>query len=219
MLIAEDLVLVGTTPDGRSLLGSYRKLGIAGALLTELALGEHLAVDERGRLRLVARRSTGDPLLDLALGAFAEREGRKPKDVLERVGNRLQQPVLDSLARRELLRPVPVKVLGVQLSTKWMVVPGGPREAALVALGRVVTGASPDARTGALVSLLHAMDALPKVVEPQLRPGMSTRDVKRRGKEVTDGRWASEAVVKAVQDAMGALAAAAAVGGAAAASS
>jgi hypothetical protein len=34
-----------------------------------------------------------------------------------------------------------------------------------------------------------------------LRPGMTNRDVKRRGKEVLQGRWAPESVAKAVEEA------------------
>ena len=54
---------------------------------------------------------------------------------------------------------------------------------------------------GALVSLLHAVNILHTVVPEDLRPGMTNRDVKRRGKEVLEGRWAPEAVAKAVQEA------------------
>lgn len=218
MLIAEELLLAGTSPEGRNLLGSQRGIGLAGALLTELVLHERLDVDDRKRLRVVEGGSTGDPLLDEALVRFGEREGKKPKDVLDRVGRKMQQPLLDSLARRELLRPEPVKALGLTLTTRWPITTTGPRDAILTDLVRVVTGADgPDSRTGALISLLHALDALPRVIAKDLRPGMKNGEVKWRGKEITKGRWASEAVVKAVQEAAGATAAA--VGAATAASS
>lgn len=218
MLIVEELLLVGTDPEGRNLLGSHRTIVLGGALLTELALRERLDIDDRGRLRVVEGGSTGDPLLDEALVRFGEREGKKPKDVLDRVGKKLQQPVFDSLVRRELVRPEPVKALGLTLSTRWPVVTSGPRDATLTDLVRVITGAQEaDSRTGALISLVYAVDALPRVLAKELRPGMTNREVKRRGKEVTKGRWASEAVVKAVQEA--AAATVAAVGAATAASS
>lgn len=218
MLIVEELLLVGTDPEGRNLLGSHRTIVLGGALLTELALRERLDIDDRGRLRVVEGGSTGDPLLDEALVRFGEREGKKPKDVLDRVGKKLQQPVFDSLVRRELVRPEPVKALGLTLSTRWPVVTSGPRDATLTDLVRVITGAQEaDSRTGALISLVYAVDALPRVLAKELRPGMTNREVKRRGKEITKGRWASEAVVKAVQEATAATMAA--VGAATAASS
>lgn len=218
MLIAEELLLVGTDLEGRNLLGSHRTIVLGGALLTELALRERLDIDDRGRLRVVEGGSTGDPVLDEALVRFGEREGKKPKDVLDRVGKKLQQPLFDSLVRRELVRPEPVKALGLTLSTRWPVVTSGPRDATLTDLVRVITRAQEaNSRTGALISLVYAVDALPRVLTKELRPGMTNREVKRRGKEVTKGRWASEAVVKAVQEA--AAATMAAVGAATAASS
>lgn len=209
MLIAEELILVGTGPDGRNLLGTTRPIVLGGALLTELALRERLDVDDRGRLRVVEGGSTGDPLLDEALVQFGEKEGKKPKDVLDKVGKKLQQPLLDSLVRRELVRPEPVRALGLTLTTRWPVVTSGPRDATVADLVHVVTGArAADSRTGALVSLLYAVDALPRVVVKELRPGMTNREVKRRGKEVTRGRWAPESVAKAVQEASAAAMAA-----------
>lgn len=219
MLVAEELLLVGTGSEGRNLLGSNRALGLGGALLTELVVRERLDVDDRGRLLVVDGGTVGDPLLDEALVRFAEREGKKPKDVLGTVGKKLEQPLLDSLARRELVRPEPVKALGLTLTTRWPVLVDGPREAVLTDLVRAVTGLQePDSRTGALISLLHGLDVLPRVLTKELRPGLTNRDLKRRGKEITRGRWASEAVVRAVQEATAVMIAAVSAGGAASSS-
>lgn len=216
MLIAEELLLVGTSPEGRNLLGSNRTIGLGGALLTELVVRERLDLDDRGRLRVVDAGPVGEPLLDRALLLLTERQGKKPKDVLGGVGKKLEQPLLDSLARRELIRPEPVKALGLTLTTRWPVLTDGPRAAVLTDLVAVATGArQPDSRTGALVSLLHGLDVLPRVVPKELRPGLRDRDLKRRGKEVAQGRWASEAVVKAVQEATAVMIAAVTAGGAA----
>lgn len=206
MLIAEELLLVGTGADGRNLLGSSRNLALAGACLTELALRERVAVDDRKRLQVTDPGSTGEPLLDDALVRFTERAGRKPKDVLEGIGKRLVQPTFEALARRELVRPEPVTVLGVEMSTRWPAVATGPREAVLSDLARVLTGEQEaDSRTGALISLLHAVGVLHRVVPKDLRPGLSNRDLKQRAKEVLKGRWAPEAVAKAVEEAMAAM--------------
>lgn len=202
MRIAEELVLVATSPEGRNLLSTHRNLVLAGAFLTELAVLERLGVADR-KLRVLDPGSTGDPLLDDALVRFTEQEGRKPKDVLDKVGRKLIDPVLESLASRELITPEPVTVVGLRLWTRWPVVVDGPREAVLQDLAQVLTGArEADTRTGALVSLLHAAGVLHTVVRADLRPGMTNRDVKRRGKEVLQGRWAPEAVAKAVEEAM-----------------
>lgn len=216
MLIAEELLLVGTSPDGRNLLGSSRAVVLGGALLTELAIRERLDLDDRKRLRVLDGGTIGEPLLDEALVRFAEREGKKPKDALDRVGKKLQQPLLDKLVRRELVRPAPVKAFGLTLTTRWPALVTGQRDAVLADLVQVVTGArDPDSRTGALISLIHAVDALPKVVIPEMRPGMTNGEVKHRGKAITRGRWAPEAVATAVQEASSAIMiAAVAAGGA-----
>lgn len=219
MLVAEELLLVGTALDGRNLLSSHRPVVLAGALLTELVVRERLDLDERGRLRVVDGGTIGEPLLDDALVRFGQRAGKKPKDVLGKVGRALEQPLLDSLVRRELVRPEPVRALGMTLTTRWPALTTGPRDAVLTDLVRVLTGAQePDSRTGALVSLLFAGDALPRVVTKDLRQGLTGRDLRRRAKEVTKGRWASEAVARAVQEATAATIAAVSAGGAAASS-
>lgn len=201
MHIAEELVLVGTSVEGRNLLGSGRNLVLAGAFLTELAVLERLDVQGK-KLRVLDPGPTGQHLLDEALDRFAEHEGKKPKDVLDKVGKRLLEPVLDSLATQELIRPEPVSVIGLTLWTRWPAVMHGPRQDVLRDLAQVLTGArEADSRTGALASLLHAVNILHTVVPEDLRPGMTDRDVKRRGKEILQGRWAPEAVAKAVEEA------------------
>lgn len=215
MLVAEELLLVGTAPDGRNLLGSHRQVVLGGALLTELVVRERLDLDERGRLRVLDDGTIGDPLLDEAMVRLGAGVGKKPKDVLGKVGRKLEQPLLDSLVRRELVRPEPVRALGMTLTTRWPALTTGPRDAVLADLVQVLTGAQePDSRTGALISLLFAGDALPRVITKDLRPGLTTRDLRRRGKEVTKGRWASQAVVRAVQEATAATITAVSAGGA-----
>lgn len=217
--IAEDLVLVGTDPEGRNLLGSHRDVALGGALLSELALQERLTIGERQRLQVMAGGSTGNELLDRALVLFGEREGKKPKDVLAKIGKQVTDPVLESLSRQELVHQEPVTFVGLRLGSRWPVVTDGPRQEILDTLVRTITGAEEaSSRTGALVSLLYAVDALPRVVGKDLRPGMTNRDVKRRGKEILQGRWASEAVAKAVQEAAAAMTATIAAAGAASSS-
>ena len=212
-------MLVGTDPQGRTLLGSSRNVAVAGAFLSELAVQERLAIDKRQRLSVVTAGSSGEDLLDRALVLFGEGEGKKPKDVLEKIGKELMDPVLQSLARQELVRPEPVTFIGLRMGTRWPVLTDGPRQELLAELARVVTGAQePGARTGALVALLHAVDALHKAVAKDLRPGMTNRDVKRRGKEVLQGRWASEAVVRSIQETAAVMAATIAAAGAASSS-
>ena len=59
----------------------------------------------------------------------------------------------------------------------------------------MVDGQEPDERTGALVSLVSALDLAPK-----LFPDQDKKQVAARAKEVRDGQWAGRAVHDAVQE-------------------
>ncbi|MFX0538867.1 GOLPH3/VPS74 family protein [Ornithinimicrobium sp. Y1847] len=221
MLIIEELMLVGTSPRGDSLLGTSRNIVVGGAALADLALTERLDLDGRGRLRVLDGGSTGDGVLDQALALFAGKEGKKPKDILEAIGKRMLEPTLESLARQELVRPEPVKALGLTWMTRWPAVSTVRREAVLAELAQVIEGTrEADGHSGAVIALLRAGDVLHKVVGKDLRPTLSNGQVRKRGKEISEGRWAPEAVSKAVEDATAAvMASVIAAGGATAASS
>lgn len=208
MLIAEELLVAATDAAGRSLLPATRNVVLGGAYLTELGLRERLTVDEKGRLQVLEAGSTDDPLLDDALVRFVKQAGKKPQDVLDGIGGALLQPTLDSLVRRELVRPEPVKVLGLRIATRWPSVTTGPRRTVVADLAAVLTGARvPDERTGALVSLLHAASALHHVVPKDQRPGLTDRELRKRAAQVFEGRWAALSVTRAVEQAAAAVAA------------
>ena len=77
MLIAEALLLQVTDADGGIVtgLGQSLDLGLAGALLSDLAFEGRVAIDHRGRLEVSDRAPTGNPHLDTALAGLASREG------------------------------------------------------------------------------------------------------------------------------------------------
>jgi len=68
---------------------------------------------------------------------------------------------------------------------------------------------APDERTAALIALLHALKCEHKVVDPRLYQ-MSRRQLRARAAEIAQGNWASEAVRKAIDQALAAVAAASA---------
>jgi hypothetical protein len=73
----------------------------------------------------------------------------------------------------------------------------------------LVQPGTPDERTAALIGLLHALKCEHKVVDP--RPyQLSRRQLRARAAEIAQGNWASEAVRKAIDEMMAAVAAASA---------
>lgn len=217
MLIAEEFLLVTRADDGFDKVGRA-ELAVAGALLCELALAERVSLDG-GRIAVVDASPTGDELLDEALTRFAERAGKKPRDVLARIGRGLPGRALERLSRAEVMQEEQARALGVRWWSRWQVVDVARRDALRAELLAVLTGRQePDGRTGSLVALLHATNALGQALPAAARSGIPLRDLRKRAKEVARGRWAASAVSEAIQAATAAAAAAVAAGGAAASS-
>ena len=98
------------------------------------------------------------------------------------------------------------RVLGLFPRTRWPVADVAHEDDVRRRLsGALVQGLTPDERTGALVALLHAIGHAPKVVP---HDGVSTSEVKRRAKEVSEGAWAAKAVKDAITAATAAVTAA-----------
>jgi len=206
MLIAEDLLLLLTAEDSGKLAASstHADVALGGALLVELALMERLdiaAPEERvreGRLVVKDAGPTGDSVLDEALAALAQKEGKKPQSVVAALGKGKRVRLYERLAAGGLLRPEDRRILGIFPSHRWPAEDAGHEEAVrngLVAALR--QGGTTDARTGALVSLLLALDVVDKVVGPE-SVGLSRRELNASAKRIAEQDWAATAVRSAI---------------------
>lgn len=211
MLIAEEYLLLTMTDDGHGAVGS-RDLGVSGALLCELAGIERVMLDEKERLEVVDGRSTGDDVLDDALLRIGEKAGKKPKDALSHLGKDMPKRLLQRLAAAEVIQEKPREVLGMRLWSAWPYLSTRERDGLREELLRVLTGAQePDTRTGSLVALLHATSAWSTALPKDARAGVKMSDIRRSAKEISKGRWGSEAVAKVVAEMASATAIAVAV--------
>jgi hypothetical protein len=206
MLIAEDLLLLLTDDDTGRLRGSSTEVDLAlgGALLLELTLSGHVDVagpgEETREGRLVVRDPgpTGDPLLAEALERIADKQGRKPQDVVSGLGKRLRPRLYDRLASQGILREEHGKVLGLFPSTRWPAQHAEHEVRVRSQLTEALRSGSPDTpRTGALVALLAALNAVHHAVDPDV-VGVSRHDLQARAKAIAEGDWASAAVRKAI---------------------
>ena len=211
-LVAEDVLVLlldadtGTVPSSVSL----RPL-LGGALLIELALAEQVRVVKDGPWRSAKVHVTDvpgpeDPLLAEAWRTVAEKP-RTAEDLVDRLGKGRKQELAERLAQQGILQRRDERVLGLLARTRWPA--ADPRRAddlrrALTAA--LVGGQEPDARTPALVALLHAVGRAHKTVPHE---GMSGSAVRARAKQISDGAWAAKAVKDAVTAAQAAVAAAA----------
>ncbi len=222
MLIAEDLLLLLYGDEsGKPVLASTElDYALAGAVLLELAMLGRLDVASTGETvksgRLVIRdpSPTGSAILDERLAMLAGKQGRRPKDVIARLAKNLRGQVLDQLAGRGILRRDRGKVLGLFPVTRWPADDARHEQEVRIALDSALRiGTQPDERTAALISLLHAVDAVPKVITD----APDKRALRRRAKQIAESEWAAAAVrsaVQAVQAAAMAAITAAAAGGA-----
>ena len=202
-LIAEDvLLLLLDDESGKVPMGLSEKAApaLGGAVLAELALLGAVTIDQReSRWRAPKVRVTGpapeDRVLADALLVVGEKE-RAAQDLVGRLGNGMVATLGDRLADRGVLERREGRLLGVLPRTRWPAADKTHEQAVLQTLESVlVQGTTPDDRTGALVAVLAAIDRAHKVV-----PGLSTREVKKRAKEVTDGGWAAQAVRDTIQE-------------------
>ena len=206
MLIAEDLLLLLTADDtGRSSAGSTNmKVALGGALLAELALMQRVDLAGPGERvkerRLIVRDAglTGDSLLDEALATVGSKEGKKPADVVAVLGKGTRARLYERLAGAGLLHAEEDRFLGIFPTRRW---PAEPTDhEASVRAGLITAlrqGGATDARTRALVSLLHALRAVQKAVDPD-SVGLSKRELKASAERIGEGDWVGEAVRSAI---------------------
>jgi hypothetical protein len=213
MLIAEDLLLLLTDDEtGKVAVASANvDVALGGSLLVELAMREQADIagpgEEVRKGRLVVRDAspTDDPILDEALGLITAEQGKKPDQVVNALGKGLRAKLYDRLVERGILRAERGKTFGLFPSRQWPAQDAAHEDAVrrqlVVALQQ---GMTTDPRTGALVSLLHALRVLHQVVPPE-RAGLSKRELNVNAKKVAEGDWGSAAVRRAIDDMMAAV--------------
>jgi hypothetical protein len=218
MLLAEDLLLLVTDDaSGRlSVPGVQADAGLGGANLVELTLLGKVDVageqDPRKPGRIIVRDPSppGDEVLDTALQTLAARQGSKPSAVIRPLGKNLRPVLYQRLAASGVLRAGHGRALGMFPTRTWPAQdPGHEAEMHQLVTQALVQPSAPDERTAALIALLHALKCEHKVVDP--RPyQLSRRQLRARAAEIAQGNWASEAVRKAIDEMMAAVAAASA---------
>ncbi|MFF4381228.1 GPP34 family phosphoprotein [Kitasatospora sp. NPDC001547] len=184
---------------------------IPGALLAELALAGRVALEDGTVTVVPGGEPTGEPLLDGRLERLAEwargRRTAKASEWLTQDRATAPADTLERLVERGLVTEERRRVLGVFPVRRYPEADGRVERALRERLAAVVLhGAEPDARTGALIALLHAAglyrSAFPEVPRKEVEP---------RFAEIAEGEWAGEAVREAIRNTRAVLAAVIAV--------
>ncbi len=208
-IAAELLLLALDEKSGKSLVDSTTLgAGLIGAAVVDLVLDGALELVQaeggpvkRGRLARTGRNApSGEPMSVI----LEKVHGKKPKTAVSELyawtwkdhAGRLKQQLLEQMAAEGLLSREDRTVMGLFPSTRWKEADGRDEAEVRSRLRTVVVdGHDPDERTGALVSLVSALDLAPK-----LFPDADKKLVKARAEEVRKQQWAGQAVHDAVQE-------------------
>ena len=132
---------------------------------------------------------TGDEILDEALATVTSKEGKKPQTVVTALGRGTRLRLYERLAEGGVLREKEGRVLGVFPTHRWPAQDASHEAAVRAALESALRhGAATDFRTGALVSLLSALNAVADVVDPRA-VGLSKRELNASARRIAEGDW------------------------------
>ncbi|WP_112262499.1 GOLPH3/VPS74 family protein [Lentzea terrae] len=210
-MLHEDLMLLFIDQQTGKVRSSFAPAenALAGAVLMDLVNSGRVAFEPNGKkLQVVDPTPVNDPVLYESLSRFDK--PMRPQRAVERVRKKLQDNVIARLAERGVVRVEPRKVLGIFPAKSYVITDERVHGEVRKAVGDVVAGyRGPDERTGSLITLLYAVNAVHRVFDGD------KREIKRRAKEIAAGHWAGDAVrraVEAVQAGVTAAASAAASG-------
>jgi hypothetical protein len=210
-MLAEDLMLLFIDGETGRLLADSTSVenALAGAVLIELVNSGRVAFEPNGKkVQVVDPTPLRDPLLQESVTRFDR--PMKPQRAVERLRKRLRDNVIAQLEGRGVVRVEPRKVLGIFPAKSYVITDDARFADVRRAVGEVALGhRGPDARTGSLITLLHAVKAVHKVFDGD------RREMNRRAREIAAGNWAGEAVRRAVEAIQAGVAAAAAAAAAA----
>lgn len=141
--------------------------GLAGAVLADLAVAGKIDTDEK-KLVVLDARPTGDPLLDPWLALIAAEKSSHPVahwlSVLADRQQEIEQPALDRLIARGILKREDKKILWVIGLRRYPTVDGHERTEVRTRLGQLILGDDiPDPRDAIMISLLSGCRLTDKI--------------------------------------------------------
>src|SRR6266568_4785249 len=206
MLLAEELLLLVTDDISGRLCAPAAQVEavLGGANLVELTLMNKVGLSgqwDRGKPgRIIVRDSspTGDEVLDAALGIVSAHQGKKPLTVIRPLGKKLRRTLYQRLALRGVVRAEQSRILGVFLTHTWRAQDASQKaQVCRLVTQALVRQAAPQARSAALVALVHALRYEHKIVDPRDH-GMSAQQLRARAEQIAEGNWAPEAIRQAI---------------------
>ncbi|MBM7053528.1 GOLPH3/VPS74 family protein [Streptomyces durocortorensis] len=204
--LGEEIMLLSLDDETGAAKGeTAARWGVAAGMLLELVMAGRVTV-RGGRVEVFDPTSTGDTLLDGRLDRLTRwvhetSSSRKVVAWLTRDHAKGSQDVVDSLVARGLVTEEKHRALGVFPVRRYPEADGTvERELRARLAAAVLEGAEPDARTSALVALVHATG-----MHPQAFPGLPKKQVDPRMAEIAEGHWAGVSVREAIRNLQAAI--------------
>lgn len=201
MNITEELFLLLLRDNGKDEpWGTHRDYGLRGAAVADLVVAGRIALsaDKDPRLQVLDAAPTGDPVLDLALTAFAAKDGKRLSSLITLGKLTLQPAVAQELAQRGIITIGEPRMLGLVPSVYPTINPQ-PERATRARLASVLRGGSlPSNADLALLGILQGLDVAPKVLATEAA-GMSKRDLTKRIEELAKDDPTGSAVRRSIQ--------------------
>ena len=200
LTIAEDVVLLLLDDEHGYIAGEgtlHYTLG--GAVLAELAQTGRARLEapagfwKTATVHAVPSEASGDPILDDGYDALA----KKPVGTLEALmmlSKDARARITDRLVERGFVSRKSKKFLGLIPSVTWPAADVAHETELRSKIGEVLNGATPDARTAAIISLISAAQQLTVLAQP----GLSASQIQARATEIAEGNWGAESVKDAV---------------------
>ncbi|MGW4837801.1 GOLPH3/VPS74 family protein [Streptomyces globisporus] len=206
--LGEEIMLLSLDDETGAAKGeTAARWGVAAGMLLELVMAGRVTV-RGGRVEVFDPTPTGDALLDGRLDRLTRwvhetSSSRKVVAWLTRDHAKGSQDVVDSLVARGLVTEEKRRALGVFPVRRYPEADGTvERELRARLAAAVLEGAEPDARTTALVALVHATG-----MHPQAFPGLPKKQVDPRMAEIAEGHWAGVSVREAIRNLQAAISA------------
>ncbi|GGS50084.1 MULTISPECIES: GPP34 family phosphoprotein [Streptomyces] len=206
--LGEEIMLLSLDDETGAAKGeSAARWGVAAGMLLELVMAGRVTV-KGGRVEVFDPTPTGGALLDGRLGRLTRwvhetSSSRKVVAWLTRDHAKGSQDVVDSLVARGLVTEEKHRALGVFPVRRYPEADGTVERELRARLAAVVLGgAEPDARTSALVALVHATG-----MHRQAFPDLPKKQVAPRMAEIAEGHWVGVSVGEAIRDLQAAISA------------
>ncbi|MEO3786907.1 GPP34 family phosphoprotein [Actinocorallia sp. B10E7] len=217
MTLAEDFLLLALHEEkGKPVVSvMYVECGLVGAVLGDLLIAGRIGLAGRKGDEVVVLDPTplGTPEEDAVLARMVEEKPRRVQWWVNKLKSGLRRRLLERLVAQGVLREDHHRVLGFIPVTRHPEANPLPEQELRVRLTAVLNGASADAHTATLLAIVQASR-----MNRAIFPDLDKKEFKRRVEELHEGGEIGEAVKKAIQQLEGAMIAAVAAGGAAAAS-